>query len=133
MYFPYRTVLFMFVLPMPMWVLALIIVGMDAMGAAQRYGNVAYTAHLGGAAFGFLYYKWGVRLESWLPGSSWSMPLRRRPKLRVLDPDAAERESSDSRVDEILRKIQEHGQESLTRAERRTLEQASKEYQRRRQ
>jgi hypothetical protein len=51
----------------------------------------------------------------------------------VLDPDSVETESTDSRVDDILRKIQEHGQDSLTRAERRILEEASKEYQKRRQ
>jgi membrane associated rhomboid family serine protease len=133
MNFPYRTILFMFVIPMPMWVFALIIVGMDAFGAVNRSGNVAYTAHLGGAAFAILYYKWGLRLERWLPSQSWTPSLRRRPKLRVLDPDTLDRESTESRVDEILKKIQEHGQDSLTRSERRILEQASREYQRRRQ
>jgi membrane associated rhomboid family serine protease len=133
MSFPHRTILFMFIIPMPMWVFALIIVGMDAMGAVNRSGNVAYTAHLGGAAFGFLYYKWGLRFERWLPGLNWTPSLRRRPKLRVLNPDSVEPDSTETRVDEILKKIQEHGQDSLTRGERRILEQASKEYQRRRQ
>jgi membrane associated rhomboid family serine protease len=133
MNFPFRTILFMFVIPMPMWVFALIIVGMDAYGAVNRSGNVAYTAHLGGAAFAFLYYKSGLRLERWLPGISWTPSLRRRPKLRVLDPDEVDQESTESRVDEILKKIQEYGQDSLTRSERRILEQASREYQRRRQ
>jgi membrane associated rhomboid family serine protease len=132
MNFPYRTILFMFIIPMPMWVFALLIVGMDAMGAVNRSGNVAYTAHLGGAAFGFLYYKGRIRLERWLPGPTWKPRLRSRPKLRVLDPDTVDQDSTDSRVDEILQKIQEHGQDSLTRAERRVLEQASQEYQRRR-
>ena len=36
-------------------------------------------------------------------------------------------------MDEILKKIQEHGQDSLTRGERRFLEKASREYQKRRQ
>jgi membrane associated rhomboid family serine protease len=132
--FPYRTILFMFIIPMPMWVFALIIVLMDAMGAVNRAGsNVAYTAHLGGAVFAFLYYKWGLRFERWLPGLNWTPSLRRRPKLRVLDPDSVELDSTETRVDEILKKIQEHGQDSLTRGERRILEQASKEYQKRRQ
>ena len=40
--FPYRTILFMFIIPMPMWVFALIIVLMDAMGAVNLAGsNVA--------------------------------------------------------------------------------------------
>jgi membrane associated rhomboid family serine protease len=132
MNFPHRTVLFMFFIPMPMWVVAVIIVGMDALGAVNRSGDVAFTAHLGGAMFGFLYYKWGWRLERWLPsGGAVKNKLRRKPKLRVIDPD--EVDSTDSRVDEILKKIQDQGQDSLTRGERRILEQASREYQKRRQ
>src|SRR4029453_1229879 len=34
--FPHRTVLFMFFLPMPMWIAALIVVGFNALGAAPR-------------------------------------------------------------------------------------------------
>jgi hypothetical protein len=121
----------MFVIPMPMWVAALIIVAMDAFGAVKRSGDVAFTAHLGGAAFGFLYYQWRWRLERWLPSGSLLKRLRPKPKLRVLDPDAPDN-ATDSRVDEILKKIQEQGQDSLTRGERRILEQASREYQKRR-
>jgi membrane associated rhomboid family serine protease len=128
--FPYRTVLFMFFLPMPMWVAALILVGMDMFGAMNRSGNVAFTAHLGGAIFGFLYYQWRWRLERMLPSGSLMKRLRPKPKLRVIDPNEAD--STDARVDEILKKIQDHGQDSLTRGERRILEQASKEYQKRR-
>jgi rhomboid family protein len=130
--FPFRTVLFMFFLPMPMWVAAIIFVVIDALGAVRvrDAGNVAVTAHLGGALFAFLYYRWGGRLERLLPRTSVLSRLRARPKLRVHDPgnDAA----TDSRVDEILKKIQEHGQDSLTYGERRILEEASKEYQKRR-
>jgi membrane associated rhomboid family serine protease len=132
--FPYRTVLFFFVIPMPMWVAAVILVAMDAFGAVNRSGNVAYTAHLGGAAFGFIYYKWGLRLEGWLPNVSWRGGLRRRPKLRVVDADLTDNNNTtDRRVDEILQKIQEQGQDSLTSRERKILEEASREYQRRRQ
>lgn len=132
--FPHRTVLFFFVIPMPMWVVAVIIVAMDALGAVNRSGNVAYTAHLGGAAFGYLYYKWGLRLERWLPSRAWHGSLRRKPKLRILDADSVDDgDDTDRRVDEILQKIQEQGQDSLTGRERRILEQASREYQKRRQ
>jgi membrane associated rhomboid family serine protease len=130
--FPYRTVLFMFFLPMPMWVAAVIFVGLDAYGAVNRSGNVAFTAHLGGALFAFMYFQRGWRIERWLPDwSSLRKRFRSRPKLRVVDPDADE-SSTDSRVDKILIKIQEHGQDSLTYGERRILEQASREYQKKR-
>jgi membrane associated rhomboid family serine protease len=131
MNFPHRMVLFMFIIPMPMWVLAVIIVGMDAFGAINRSGDVAFTAHLGGALFGFLYYQWGWRLERWLPSGSLARRLRPKPKLRVVDPDQAD--VVETRVDEILKKIQEQGQDSLTRGERRFLEQASRDYQKKRQ
>jgi membrane associated rhomboid family serine protease len=129
--FPHQTVLFMFFIPMPMWVLALIIVGADAMGAINRSGNVAFTAHLGGAIFAFLYYQMHWRLERFLPSGAWLQNLKPKPKLRVLDPDSSE-ESTEAQVDAILQKIQEHGRDSLTRKERRILEEASQKYQKRR-
>ncbi len=135
--FPHRMMLFMLIIPMPMWVLAIIIIGMDVMGAMGRSqaGNVAFTAHLGGALFGFLYYQLGWRFERWLPSAGWAKRLKPGPKLRVLQPDAeGEMDSeTESRVDAILKKIQEQGQDSLTYGERRFLEQASKEYQKKRQ
>ncbi len=135
--YPRRTVLMMFVIPMPMWLLACIIVGMDIMGAmgspvSDRGGNVAFTAHLGGALFAYLYYRGGWKLENWLPGN-FSLPRPgKKSNLRIHDPEDAT-QKTDERVDEILKKIQEHGQDSLTWRERRILEKASKEYQRKRQ
>jgi membrane associated rhomboid family serine protease len=132
MNFPHRIVRFMLVLPMPMWVLAFILVVSDALGAVRRSGNVAFTAHLGGAAFGYLYYRYGWRLARWLPSEAWLKRLQRRPKLRVLDPDSDGESETDLAVDEILRKIQDHGKDSLTRRERRILQKASEKYQKRR-
>jgi membrane associated rhomboid family serine protease len=132
--FPHRTVLLMFVLPMPMWVAALLFVGYDAYGAVHRSGNVAFTAHLGGAMFAFLYYQSGWRLERFLPSGSLWKRLRPKPRLRIADPDSAgsAEPSTDDQVDEILKKINEQGRDSLTRQERRILEEASRKYQRRR-
>lgn len=129
--FPHQTVLFMFFLPMPMWVAGLIIVGMDAFGAVQRTDNVAFTAHLGGALFAFVYFKMGWQLESLVSGGNLLKRLRPRPKLRVVDPDEPD-DSIEDQVDAILKKIQDHGRDSLTRGERRILEEASREYQKRR-
>jgi membrane associated rhomboid family serine protease len=131
--FPSRMVLFMFFIPMRMWVLGVIIVGWDVLRAFDVDNPVAATAHLGGALFGFLYYRWGGRLENWLPSGSWRPRLKRKAKLRVHDPDMFdEANESDEQVDQILRKIQLEGQESLTWRERRILEKASREYQKKR-
>jgi hypothetical protein len=129
--FPHRTVLFMFVIPMPMWVLALIIVGMDIAGAIQRTGNVGFTTHLGGALFAAMYYKSNIRFSRWLPDRLKMPRLRPRPALRVHHP-GEEEEENESEVDDILRKISQQGQESLTRRERRILQQASEQEQRKR-
>lgn len=130
MNYPYRTILFMFVIPMPMWVAAVIMVVMDALGAMNRSGTIACTAHLGGAMFGFLYFQWGWRLERLLPSGNLWKRLRSKPKLRVHDPESAQ--ETEKAVDDILKKIQDHGRDSLTRRERRILEEASREYQKRR-
>ena len=131
--FPKQQIFIWGVLPMPAWVFALVFVGLDLLGASNREGNVAYTAHIGGALFAAVYFKFGWRLSHWLPGE-WKMPkLGRRPPLRVHDPADDFDESTDDAVDNILRKIREHGQDSLTSEERRILEEASREYQKRRQ
>ena len=135
LYFPHRTILFMFVFPMPMWVLGCIIVLMDAFGATARTGtsNVAFVAHLGGAVFALAYYKLGWSPGRWLVGrlSGVSSRIKLQPKLRIHEPDERGT-ATDQQVDEILQKIQEQGQASLTRRERRILEKASKEYQHKR-
>ena len=132
--FPHQKLLFMFAIPMPAWVFAVIMVTLDLLGATGRAGesNVAYTAHLGGALFGFLYFWLHWRFSNFLSGN-FSLPkMRRRPKLRVHDPSGAATGDSETEVDDILRKIQQHGQSSLTNRERQILQRASREYQQKR-
>jgi membrane associated rhomboid family serine protease len=130
--FPHRTVLFFFVLPMPAWVLGVLLVCMDVFGVTGARGdNVAYTIHLAGAAFALVYVKLRWNFTRWtsfrlgLPG------LRREPKLRVHDPEQQWRELKQE-MDRILEKYGREGESSLTRKERRTLEEASRELRRRR-
>jgi membrane associated rhomboid family serine protease len=134
--FPHRQILLFFVLPMPMWVAACIFVGLDIVGAMQQSeaSNVAFTAHLGGALFALVYYKLGWRLSNWLPRDLSLPNLQRQPKLRVHRPADDDEQENDieTRVDAILKKINDQGQASLTRAERKLLEQASRQYQQKR-
>lgn len=130
---PHRQVLLFFILPMPMWVAAALGIAFDVKGAMDRSGNVAFTAHLGGALFGLLYYKAGWNLSRLLPnGLAAPKWPTRGPNLRVHDPEADPADDLNQQVDRILEKIQEQGQDSLTWKERRTLEKASKEYQQKR-
>jgi hypothetical protein len=90
---------------------------------------VAHTVHLAGAAFAAAYFYLGWNLGTILP----SHLLKRltAPKLRVHKPAEDDPRDLNVRVDEILAKIHRSGEASLTNEERRTLEEASKRYQRR--
>jgi membrane associated rhomboid family serine protease len=133
--YPHETILIWGVLPVPAWALGILYVGLNIFGAGGRPiggdTHIAYTAHLGGALFAILYYQFHWRVSPFLPSSGWLENIKPKPKLRVVDPDSSE-ESTEAQVDAILQKIQEHGRESLTRKERRILEEASQQYQKRR-
>ena len=56
--------------------------------------------------------------------------LGRRPKLRIHEPDDEPETDLREQVDQILEKIYREGEASLTAKERKTLEMASRQYQR---
>ncbi len=133
--FPRRTLLLFFVIPVPAWLVGVLVVGSDMLGAtgSAGAGNVAYSVHLAGAAFAFIYHmqRWNLtratdRLFSF-------NPIKSRPRLRIHQPEHEEKKQKLSgEVDRILEKIHREGEASLTRKERRTLESASRQYQQRR-
>ena len=137
--FPRRTLLLFFVIPVPAWLCGVLLIGMDMLGATGRAGaaNVAYSMHLAGAAFAFIYYqrRWNLtRLTERLFNFHWPNFLKRRPRLHIHKPEepppAAPSDLS-AEVDRILEKIYREGEASLTAKERKTLEAASREYQQR--
>jgi len=134
--FPQQTLtLFPIPIPVKAWVIGVALVVFNLAGASDQSpyaGNTAYGVHLTGMAFAFLYFhnRWNLgRLGGPLFSGEW---LKRRPKLRIHDPEQETAELS-KEVDRILEKIHQQGEDSLTRKERRTLENASREYQKRRQ
>ncbi len=135
--FPRQTLLLFFVLPVPAWVVGVIVVLFDLAEALQPgSSHIAYQAHMAGAAFAFLYWRnrWSLtRLTDRIASRDW---LKRRPKLRVHHPDDAGDQARGSdlgrEVDRILEKIHREGEAALTRKERQTLETASRRYQKRR-
>ncbi|MCA9247094.1 MAG: rhomboid family intramembrane serine protease [Planctomycetales bacterium] len=134
LHFPKQTVLLFGVLPVPAWVLGMLYVVQDLLGAINPQtgddSKVAFTAHLGGALFAAIYFKTHFSLGALLPGGFSLKKLRPKPKLRVHDPDPDKYEEEISlEVDRILEKIQQHGQGSLTSKEQKTLERASRRYQ----
>ena len=132
--FPRRTLLLFFVIPMPAWVAGALFVLLDMFGAvANQESNVAFSAHLAGAAFAFIYFQrqWSLtRLTEgrfrWLRS-----PFRRKSRLKVHRPEKEVESDMTKEVDRLLEKISREGEASLTAKERRILETASREYQRR--
>ncbi len=99
--------------------------------------STAYSAHVGGLLFGYLYRRGRWRLAPYWDRfagfvTRWRR-LRRGPKLRVHVPEFDEDPATiDRRVDELLDKIYQHGEASLTDEEREFLARASRRYRERR-
>src|SRR5262249_42621211 len=129
------------ILPMQAWILGLIVVGMDLLGALGIWrssalgddGRVAYEAHLAGAAFAYLYKQAGWNFGRLFSGS-WPKSWRLRgPRLKTHhDEPQVDEADLHRRVDEILDKINREGASSLSAEEQRILHDASRRYQQRR-
>jgi membrane associated rhomboid family serine protease len=139
LHYPRRTILLMFVVPVPAWLLGLLYVLGDLVGFRQSMEGgltgVAFDVHLVGAAFALLYWRFGLRMSTFLPtrwrwNKNW---FRRRPKLKVHKPAAMESSPEiDEQADAILEKVNQHGLDSLTPNERRILEAYSRRMQQKR-
>jgi membrane associated rhomboid family serine protease len=149
-HYPFRTVLLFFVIPMPMWLLVTLFVAQDLIVLLLRVDTqVAVAGHLGGAAFGFLYYKSEIRLTNLWPSFKGWRRRRSRPPLRVYRgeeeppapvgvaapkprPEAEVDEHLEAKLDAVLEKMSLVGQENLTDSEREILLRASEIYRKRR-
>ena len=122
--FPQRRLLLMGIVPIPAWGLGLGVVLIDLFCVVTSLGgNTAYEAHLAGAAFALLYFKCGWnfgRIPSFHP-RKW---FKRRPRLKLHHPEAEDKK--DIAADKILEKIRQDGESSLSRKERRILEDYSR-------
>ena len=135
-FYPYEQFLLFWFIPVPLWALLSLYVLYDvhpvllALAGDRMFTGVAHASHLGGLAFGFLYWRFGWRLEPILGRFRPGTPVRkarlfREPAILQFaprDPDLAER------VDAVLKKISEEGTDSLTEAERDILIQAAEKY-----
>lgn len=142
MHFPDHTIYLFFVLPVHMKWMVLIYAIMDLHPVLQVLSGdgllateVAHAAHLGGLAFGYIYWKKQMRLYPFVSGLETWWKAKRRG-LRVVRPSVPTSRKSEKLADEmdaILRKISEQGEASLTKKERETLERASRELRDRKQ
>jgi membrane associated rhomboid family serine protease len=146
LYNPRQIIYVMFVLPVPIWGVVIFMVVADAFNLlGGTSGGVATAAHLGGAAFGFCYYRLHWRLTGWSPGGGSARSRRAEPRLRLYQEEdeestptpvsvaaRAEEETLEAQVDAILEKISRVGKDNLTENERQILLRASEAIRRRR-
>jgi membrane associated rhomboid family serine protease len=143
-HFPKRTMyVWPIPLPIPAYVLVTAFILLDFLGTFSAKSETAHWVHLGGAAFGFLYYRTGWSLFRLWP-RGWTMQSIRfpmgKPKFRIHrepEEDDTEQPVDDylttgrlqKRVDELLEKISRSGEGSLNEEERQFLADASRRYQ----
>ncbi len=112
--------------PVPAWVLCILLVTWDVIGALGHVDQqVAYAGHLAGAAFGFLYFKSGIRLTQFAPSVAMPSSLSGKPKLKVHQPSRRDARL-EAQADAILRKVHEQGADSISAKERRILDEYSR-------
>lgn len=132
MHYPRQEVLLMGIIPLQMrWLLALY-VALDVMpllSGQWMVSDKAHTAHLGGILFGFLYFRWDMHITRWWDQVVGGIRLRRRKRgnLKIYAPANQPESNLDDQVDQILKKISEQGEASLTQRERNILTQASRQ------
>ncbi|MFI4875701.1 MAG: rhomboid family intramembrane serine protease [Blastopirellula sp. JB062] len=125
--FPKVTIYVNLLFPVPAWLLGVVMIGFNVMGAfGHGESNVAFIVHLVGAGFGLAYFFGGWNL-SWLTLGGIPQRLResmkRRPKLKVHAPPSDDPYGdSNDEAERILDKIRDEGMSSLTAAEKRKLE-----------
>jgi membrane associated rhomboid family serine protease len=152
LYYPRREVLLMFIFPIEMWLLLVLFLGYNLIQFLRPANGdmIAYSAHLGGAVFGYLFKVGDLRL------SRLEKMFRRKPRLRIVSAETREptpstrptmgptwspgaaasarpattavipEEQFDEKLDEILVKIAREGRGSLSEDENRVLEEASR-------
>jgi len=148
LHFPHRQVLLFFVIPMPIWLMAVLYFGYDFLVfVAGKETTTAVAAHLGGALFGYLYYRFQWKLTALWPRLKGWKKRQARPRLKLYreEPPApaavvstrapAEHEIDEhfeAKLDAVLEKMNLVGKDNLTDAEKEILLRASEIYKRRR-
>jgi membrane associated rhomboid family serine protease len=110
---PRRQLSLLGLVPMTLLTFALILVGLDIMRViSSAGGGVAVAAHLGGAAWGWLWFQYADRLE-------------RHIRMRAVIDHQKRIANLRDEVDRILDKVREQGMHSLTSREKKTLNEGS--------
>jgi membrane associated rhomboid family serine protease len=124
-YFPARQVLLFFILPINIRIVVIGYALFSLFGSIQNNRSViSHLTHLGGIVVAFLYLKTYPAIATWYEELR---STRSQHSARERAEQTAQRKRYfESTVDPILEKIAKQGMESLTKQERRILEEASR-------
>ena len=119
LHWPHRQILIWGLLPIPVWVWVAFSLGANVMGliGGGEGSTTSFLAHLGGAAFGLLWFRKGDILEK----------AAQRRRLAASGRALAAADSDRREMDRILAKIQASGLGSLDGDEREFLERRSRQ------
>jgi len=123
--FPESVILLFFIFPMKMKHAAVVLAGINMLGALSNPGaGIAYIAHLGGGLFGYVYLK-NEKLSFFFTRFS-LLKLHKKWQTRKNAEIINRKQQVNKSIDEILDKISAQGLNSLSKEERRILEQRSR-------
>jgi hypothetical protein len=123
------TILFMFIIPMKMKHFVIFLAIINILAASAGGDSIAYFAHLGGLAAGYLFVRWEGRVGPKLARFYYRMTGRFRGFTKsststdIPDDDEYQRE-----VDRLLDKIFREGTASLSEEENEFLKDASRRF-----
>ena len=129
---PRKTVLLMFVIPVPIWLLVgLLMVGGEFMGLAQSgFQDGSAVGHLAGAAWGWFVWARFARVPTLSksgPGA-WISDLKRKREQAQREAGLKDEAADRARVEHLLQKISDEGMTALSEEEKRFLQEASRRY-----
>ena len=110
------------IFPMKLWHLAAIFVGIDVLMLLDTHSETAHAAHLGGALFGYIYFKYGGRVRRAFDALEQRAERKQRKRERMSE--QKEREMREE-LDRILDKVNREGMPALSDEEKRFLKRAS--------
>lgn len=132
-FFPERTLLLFFIIPLKMKYAIWVLIALDIM-MSQTNDSIAHFTHLGGVLAGFIFMNFFYRIPFW---EKWFQPKRKKQHSqhnsseKVLEGEVGYLDQ-DKQMDAILSKVNKEGVNSLTESERQYLLKAGERLRRRR-
>ncbi len=122
LWWPRMPIMLFALIPIALWVLAAVFVLFDVFYSLRGPGGIAHTAHLGGALYGFLYFRYASKMSGVFGAIDRYADKKRNKKQRKVQRQQLEMREE---LDRILDKVNREGMTALSSAERKFLKEAS--------